>query len=261
MFSDDYPVAWSFHKNTCRWQRNIPPLRNDLAANLAPFKEYPDAPVFPLPDAPFPSMSLKEAVAGRRSCRDYADAFVALADLAVLLNAGYGVKGIKTFETFEYFERPVPSGGGLYPLEIYCVVNKINDLPQGVYHYAVYPPSLEQIYPLSFSKLYIGQLFMNQPYVAESSAVLIATSFFQRNMRKYGDRGYRYILFEAGHLFQNINLTAAALGLGTLNLGGFFDDEVANLLKIDTEEEIPLYAMAVGVPRKEKADKAMDGNH
>jgi SagB-type dehydrogenase family enzyme len=249
MFSDDYPVAWSFHKNTCRWLRNIPPLRTDALAEIVPYKEYQNVPLFPLPSVSSPRMSIAEIVEKRHSCRDFANASINLSDLSVLLNGSYGVKGTKTFETIEFFERPIPSGGGLYPLELYLVVNKVENIPQGVYHYAIYPPVLEQIYPLAFSKLYMSQLFMNQPYVAESSAVLIATSYVERNMHKYGDRGYRYILFEAGHLFHHINLLATALGMGTLNLGGFFDDEVANLLKINSEDEIPLYAMAIGVPK------------
>jgi SagB-type dehydrogenase family enzyme len=149
----------------------------------------------------------------------------------------------------------VPSGGGLYPLELYLIVNQVEQVPQGIYHYAIYPPLLEQVYALEFSKLFISQLFMNQPYVAESSVILVATSFFKRNMHKYGDRGYRYILYEAGHLFQNINLIATALGLGTLNLGGFFDDEVTRLLKINNEEEIPLYSMGIGIPEEKGSEQ------
>jgi SagB-type dehydrogenase family enzyme len=248
MFSADYPIAWSFHKNTCRWKRNIPPLQPDTFGEIPSYKEYVNAKLFPLPHAELPKMPLAEALAKRHSCRDYANAAIQLTHLAAILNGSYGIKGIKTFESFEFFDRMVPSGGGLYPLELYLIVNAVEQVPQGIYHYAIYPPALEQIYPLEFSRLYISQLFMNQPYVADSSVILVATSFFQRNMHKYGDRGYRYILYEAGHLFQNINLVTTALGLGTLNLGGFFDDEVAGLLKINIEEEIPLYAMAIGVP-------------
>ena len=67
-------------------------------------------------------------------------------------------------------------------------------------------------------------------------------------MKKYLDRGYRYMLFEAGHSFQNMNLMAMACDLGSMNIGGFFDSDVSKVLGIDMEEEVPLYAMAVGVP-------------
>lgn len=249
MFSKNHPIAWSFHRNTGRWEKNIPPLPANKPEELPLYKEYHNVPLIHLPEVALPQVPLVEAIQKRFSCRDYADAAIRLSDIATVLKGGYGLKRISVFDNAEFFERMIPSGGGMYPLELYLVVNNIENVPQGIYHYAVYPPVLEQIYELTFSKFYITRLFMNQSYVADSSAVLIATSFLERNMRKYGDRGYRYILYEAGHLFQNINLVATALGLGTLNLGGFFDDEVANLLKIDIEEEVPLYAMAIGLPK------------
>lgn len=253
MFSEKHPIAWSFHRNTGRWQRNIPPIPANKPEELPLYKEYENVPIIYLPEVNLPEMPLSEAIQKRFSCRDYEDVALKLSDIATILKGGYGLKRVSFFENAEYFERMVPSGGGMYPLELYLFVNNIENVPQGIYHYAIYPPVLEQLYELKFSKFYITRLFMNQGYVAESSVILIATSCLERNMRKYGDRGYRYILYEAGHVFQNINLVASASGLGTLNLGGFFDDEIANLLKIDIEEEVPLYAMAIGVPKQKMA--------
>lgn len=248
MFATDYPIAWSFHRNTCRWQRIVPPLPPERGSVVTPFKEYPGAPFYPLPAAELPAIPLSEVLARRYSCRDFASEPLSLQQLSVLLQGGYGIKGMKTFDTLSFFERMVPSGGALYPLELYLLVRSVEGLPQGIYHFSIYPAALEQVRPFPFSALYIRQLFMNQPYVADSSVILVATSFFQRNLQKYGDRGYRYSLFEAGHVFQNINLLATAAGLGTLNLGGFFDSELAGLLQLDLEAEMPLYAMAIGVP-------------
>jgi SagB-type dehydrogenase family enzyme len=77
----------------------------------------------------------------------------------------------------------------------------------------------------------------------------------ERSLCKYGDRGYRYVLFEAGHCVQNVNLVAAALGLGTCNAGGFFDDELGGLLTLDIERELPLYAVAIGHPEGTTKDQ------
>jgi nitroreductase len=87
-----------------------------------------------------------------------------------------------------------------------------------------------------------------QPYVGDASAIVLYTAVLERSLWKYTDRGYRYILFETGHVAQNVNLVAESLGLGSLNLGGFFDDQIAAFLGIDTDEEVPLYATALGVP-------------
>jgi len=67
-------------------------------------------------------------------------------------------------------------------------------------------------------------------------------------MKKYGDRGYRYILLEAGHVMQNLNLACTSLGLGSCNIGGFFDDELAGLLGLPVAQEAVLYAVAIGMP-------------
>jgi SagB-type dehydrogenase family enzyme len=85
--------------------------------------------------------------------------------------------------------------------------------------------------------------------------VVVITAVPGRSLWKYGDRGYRYLLLEAGHAAQNLNLAAVEAGLGCCNLGGFFDEELAGLLLVDTEEEMPLYAVAVGVPASSDRDE------
>jgi len=66
---------------------------------------------------------------------------------------------------------------------------------------------------------------------------------------KYKDRGYRYIFIEAGHLGQNISLVAKNLNLSTCAIGGFIDEELNNLLDIDSQKESVIYIFAVGYPK------------
>jgi SagB-type dehydrogenase family enzyme len=87
---------------------------------------------------------------------------------------------------------------------------------------------------------------MNQPYLAGAPVVLLITAVVDRSMHKYGDRGYRYILLEAGHSAQNMCLAAASMNLGALPLGGFFDGFAAELLEIDQEHEVILYGLGFG---------------
>jgi SagB-type dehydrogenase family enzyme len=142
----------------------------------------------------------------------------------------------------------VPSGGGLYPLELYAIVLNVSGLTGGIYHYNALNHLLERIRDGSTPKNLLSELFIGQPYVAQSGFVLVLTGVFDRLLWKYEDRGYRYLLFEAGHAAQNTNLAAAALGLGSVNLGGFFDVDLLTLLQLDGEEEAPLYAVAIGQP-------------
>jgi SagB-type dehydrogenase family enzyme len=74
------------------------------------------------------------------------------------------------------------------------------------------------------------------------------TAMFWRSRFKYGARAYRFALMEAGHVGQNLLLAAAALGLGAVPLGGFYDREVDAFLGVDGIYEASLYLVPVGYP-------------
>ncbi|MDQ7992261.1 MAG: SagB family peptide dehydrogenase, partial [Propionicimonas sp.] len=162
--------------------------------------------------------------------------------------AAYGVGGRSAAGGFTMDDRPVPSGGGLYPLELSLLVRRVDGLVAGVHHYVPAVHGLELVREVALPEAFVTYLFMGQHWVARAAAVFVVSFVPGRSLVKYGDRGYRYALLEAGHLVQNLNLAAAALGLGAVNLGGFYDDELAGLLRIDPETEICLYASACGRP-------------
>ena len=247
MFREDYPTAWAFHRNTSRWPFNMLELPREPGAE-PPFKEYLDLPSLPLPRPELPEASLKQALAARLSCRRFSGAAITPQQLSTLLAAAYGIQGRLTLGGLEFLERPVPSGGGLYPLEIYLLIREVADVAPGIYHYAALHHALEQIAAVRLPRPLISELFMGQPYLATAAAIAVLVAVVERSLWKYRDRGYRYLLLEAGHVAQNLNLVAPALGLGSLNLGGFFDADLAGLLRIDLDREIPLYAVALGVP-------------
>ena len=246
MFRDKYPVAWQYHRNSSRWPYNRLQYHPDRR-QTPPFKEYLDAPLIPLPPPAFPQVALEALIRRRESCRRFTGAPITAAQLSALLFAAYGALDTITVGSFEQVTRPVPSGGGLYPLEVYCVILTA-DVPAGIHHFNALHHGLEQVQPGAPPATFLSELFMNQPYVPEASCLFVTTSVIDRSLWKYEDRGYRYILFEAGHLAQNLTLAAVALGLGALNLGGFFDLDLAALLGVDPEVEVPLYVTAVGQP-------------
>jgi SagB-type dehydrogenase family enzyme len=219
---------------------------NAPTGEVPPFKEDLSAETVALPAPTLPAGSLADAIAGRTSCRRFLAEPIALAQLGDLLHAGYGVLG--TIDLWgEFCERPVPSGGGLYPLELYVLSQRVDELAGGAYHYVPLTHALEVVRPDPLPSLLTAEMFLGQPYLSAAAAVLVLTAVVERSLWKYEDRGYRYLLLEAGHAAQNVNLSATALGLGSLNLGGFFDEDVAALLRLD-DDEVPLYAVAVGPP-------------
>lgn len=247
MFRQHFPVAWHFHRNTSRWPYNRLRYRPDRR-DTPPFKEYLDRPPITLPTPRLPVTPFAQLLRERCSCRRFASQPLRSSQLSAVLLAAYG-----TFETvrlgpLEQVNRPVPSGGGLYPLELYAVILHCDDVRPGIYHFNPLHHALEEIKPGAPPPVFVSELFMTQPYVAEASCLLVTTTVVGRSMWKYEDRGYRYILFEAGHVAQNIALAAAAVGLGSLHLGGFFDLDLAALLELDPETEVPLYVTAIGAP-------------
>jgi SagB-type dehydrogenase family enzyme len=86
---------------------------------------------------------------------------------------------------------------------------------------------------------------LGQSWLKDAAALVVFAAVFKRTTRKYGKCGDRYVHIEAGHAGQNLFLQAEVLGLGTVVVGAFNDDEVAEVLKLPSGVE-PLILMPVG---------------
>lgn len=234
---DSNPLVWSFHRNTAS-VRGDPDL---AAATPRPGREQPAAPWTPLPTSSEDATGFPEAVARRFSCRAFAPDQITLPCLAALLRSAYGTVATAP-------DRAVPSAGGLYPLELSVVVRAVQGLDPGVHHFVPAADGLERIRTGPVPTPLLTRLFLGQRWAAEAAAVVVISAVPGRSLPKYGDRGYRYLLIEAGHVGQNLALAAAEIGIGSICLGGFVDVGLARLLQIDPESEIVLYAIAVGTP-------------
>ncbi|MCY0891662.1 MULTISPECIES: SagB/ThcOx family dehydrogenase [Pyrobaculum] len=200
---------------------------------------------------PYPKLSglvsVEEALANRRSIRDYTEEPLTLEELSQLLWAAYGVSETR------YGLRTAPSAGAQYPLELYALVgtNGVKTdkgyLAPGIYHYDPHSHSITLLKQGDFREdLYYAAL--EQRWVLTAPVSLIFTAVYSRTVRVYGERGrVRYVPMDLGHAGQNVYLQATALGLGTVAVGAFNDEEVARILGL-SERETPLYIMPVGRP-------------
>lgn len=245
VFRDAQPVAWTFHRGTARW---VFSHLTGLSPPPGPGRELPGAPWTPLPPGPRAEVPLADVLGRRVSCRAFTPEPLDLARLASLLRASYGMVGRRSSAELEVVERPNPSAGGLYPLEISVIVRAVAGLTPGVHHFVPAADGLELVREGPFPARWLEYLFMGQPWAAHAACIVVLSAVTGRSLVKYADRGYRYLLLEAGHVSQTLDLMATALGLGAVNIGGFYDDELAGLLRVDGEREVPLYATAVGVP-------------
>jgi SagB-type dehydrogenase family enzyme len=155
-----------------------------------------------------------------------------------LLDAAYGAHCLDGRA-----RRPVPSGGALYPLELYPAVIGVEGMKPGIYHYDPYARRLADL-ERSFERL--RDALVDPSLAASSSVAIVITGVFWRSRFKYGQRGYRFTLLEAGHVAQNLVLAAAGLELSALPLGGFYDREVERAIGVDGVDESALYVVLVG---------------
>jgi SagB-type dehydrogenase family enzyme len=175
----------------------------------------------------------------RRSGREFDQAAIALTDLATVLHCGYG-----TFSRDATIRRTVPSGGGLYPLELYPIVSRVEGLEKGIYHYDPLRHALEALELRDLDRN-VADLHV-YPELAAAGVLLAVTGVFGRSRFKYGLRGYRFTLLEAGHALQNVLLAATALRLGAIPVAGVDDRSLERLLHVDGVDESVVCCAAIG---------------
>jgi len=189
------------------------------------------------------SVSVEEALARRRSIREYADEPLTIDQVMQLLWAAQGITNA------DYGFRTAPSAGGTYPLEIYLVTRPsgVVGLESGIYRYEPRNHTLIRIVGGDFSAQLMAAA-LDQEWVGAAPISFVITTIFERTTSKYGERGVRYVWQETGHAAQNMYLQAVALGLGNVVVGGFHDNEVQRILQLSDFEK-PAYVIPVGVLR------------
>ncbi|MGV8118873.1 MAG: SagB/ThcOx family dehydrogenase [Candidatus Xenobiia bacterium LiM19] len=226
---------------TREWVHGRKPDRKKMSE---PYKEYPEADAFklPLPDTAN-GRSFNDLLKIRKSVRKYTDEPLPAESLSYLLWAADGIQ--RREKGFEF--RTAPSAGALFPVETYLAVNNVETLPAGIYHYNVRNHSLELVKQGEFRKI-LSDLTLSQDMCASANVVFIWTAIFDRSRWKSANRTYRYVYLDAGHIAQNLALAACNLGLGSCQIGSFFDREMDSLLGIDGKRESTIYVTVVGHP-------------
>lgn len=186
-------------------------------------------------------LSLEQSISKRRSVRRFKDQPLSLEQLSQLLWSAQGATGTGG-------RRATPSAGATYPLEVFVVIGEhgIESLAAGIYHYDVENHSLS-LHQIGDLRQKLADTALGQTFIARCPADMVICAIHPRTAYRYGRRGERYVHMEVGHVGQNVSLQAVALGLGTVMVGAFEDEEVSKVLKL--EEQIkPLYIIPVGKP-------------
>jgi SagB-type dehydrogenase family enzyme len=184
---------------------------------------------------------LEETILRRRSTRRYTGEPLTLAELLALLDF--------TYQPQHYVEQGLDGSPGFFDLsliETFVAVSGVTDLEAGCYYYATKAQELRQIRFKNFRRE-LHFLCLQQDLGRDAGAVVFHTANLEAAISGYGDRVYRYLHMDAGHLGQRLNLAAIHLNLGVSGIGGFFDDHVNEVLGIPIDEAV-LYITTLGRP-------------
>jgi len=187
-------------------------------------------------------VDLLKAIEGRKSVRKYSDDPLTLNELTFLLWSTQGL----IREMGKATLRTVPSAGARHALETYLLVNGVDPLAPGLYRYQPIEHLLIQEKKDESLASQITAACLGQKMVSESAVTFIWTAVPYRMNWRYGERGYRYLHLDAGHVCQNLYLAAEAVDCGVCAIGAYDDDEVNKLVGVDGIEEFVIYMATVG---------------
>jgi len=235
-----------FQQDTKYKRDSLPGGYLDWSIQPTPYNEYSKKRKIELyhPDD-ICSISLFESLKKRKSVRSYSKKPISMEELSFLLWASNGLRGAEASRE----SRTAPSAGGLYPIEVYVVINRVKGVKRGIYHYNVRRHVLEELELGNFGRE-VALAALDQRMCLEAAFVVIWTAVFERSRWKYKQRGYRYMYLDAGHVAENLALACIGLGMGSCQIGALYDEEVNALIGVDGVEESVLYMSSVGpLPR------------
>jgi SagB-type dehydrogenase family enzyme len=185
---------------------------------------------------------LEATILKRRSTRAYSGDDLTLDELKSLLDF--------TYQSEHYIDQGLdisPDYFDLNLIQTFIVTSGVEGLEAGCYYYAPKAQELRQIRFKNFRRE-LHFLCLGQELGRDASAVLFHTADLKAAVNQYGDRVYRYLHMDAGHLGQKLNLAANRLSIGVSGIGGFFDDKVNEVLGIPIDEAV-LYITTLGRQR------------
>ena len=209
-----------------------------------------------LPQPEVLDIALGEAMVNRKSIKHYTGDYIDFTYLSTLLKAGNGisrkamVKLNHTGKELPFHLRTVASAGALYPINLYVVALRVKGLKQGIYKYNVLNDELLKIADQQKIKHVRKAISSDDDLIglSQASLIILLTANAWKTMKKYGDRGLRFVFQEAGAISQNINLAVQGLGLGSVDCASFYDKDIHDILNIDGMFESFLHAMIIGMP-------------
>ena len=189
------------------------------------------------------TLRLREAIERRRSVRDYSTAPLSLEELSYLL---WCTQGVQRTSAGGQTLRTVPSAGARHAFETLLCINNVSGLRPGLYRFLALDHALLQENREAGVADRLVEACLGQECVKRCAMTFIWTAEVYRMTYRYGERGYRYLYLDAGHVCQNLYLAAEAIGCGACAIGAFEDDDVNRVLGLDGVNRFAIYLGTVG---------------
>lgn len=214
-----------------------PPLELPVPPGLA---------LIPLPkpeELQVPEISLRKAVEQRHSVRKYANAPLSLQELSYLL---WMTQGVKEVTRRPVTLRTVPSAGARHAFETYLLINNVEGLEPGLYRFIAGKHALVKLPASAEIREEVTGASFGQGQVHHSAVTFIWVAVSERMTWRYVERGFRYLLLDAGHVCQNLYLAAEAVDCGVCAIASYHDDELNRILGLDGKNLWVIYMASLG---------------
>jgi SagB-type dehydrogenase family enzyme len=234
-------IEWTKHHRLTRSDQSI-----GLPQPSLELHHDPDEPLVQLPDperCTVREIPVREAIEARRSVRRYSSTPLTLQELSYLLWCTQGVKEVMGQRATL---RTVPSAGARHALETFVLANRVSSLTPGLYRFLALEHQLAQHTTEHAIASQITVACFGQSFVKTSAVTFIWVAVPYRMNWRYGERGYRYLHLDAGHVCQNLYLSAEAIDCGVCAIAAYDDDQLNQLLGIDGEKQFAIYVGTVG---------------
>ncbi|MBI9049348.1 MAG: SagB/ThcOx family dehydrogenase [Anaerolineaceae bacterium] len=214
-----------------------PPLELEVPEN---------AKTIPLPkaeDIHFPEMDVRAAIDNRVSVRRYAESNLSLEELAYLI---WCTQGIKQITSRPVTMRTVPSAGARHAFETYLLVKRVDGLEPGLYRYVASQHTLIEVDASVTIHEKVSAACFSQKMVDNSAVTFIWVAILERMAWRYGERGFRYLHLDAGHVCQNLYLAGETIDVGVCAIAAFEDNDINTSLHLDGKNQFAIYLASTG---------------
>lgn len=197
----------------------------------------------PVEELEMKNMDLRKAIENRKSLRKYAPISLSLEELSYLL---WCTQGVKKVTSRPATLRNVPSAGARHAFETFLLINNVKGIRPGLYRYIALSHKLMEVNTEPDIADKITFSCREQEFIKNSAVTFIWTAVLERMKWRYGERGYRYLHLDAGHVCQNLYLTAESIDSGVCAIAAFDDDELNKVIGLDGENQFAVYVATLG---------------